>query len=43
MDQMKALRKLFEKESKGRVFFYVPSEKSKYFPRKDQPFPFGEA
>lgn len=42
MHQTKALRRLFEKEAKGRVFLYVPAEKSKYFPRNDAPFAFGE-
>jgi len=42
-DQVTGLRKLFEKESKGRVFLYVPAEKSKHFPRNDNPFAFGEA
>ena len=41
-DQTKNLQSLATKELSQRDFFYVPPERSKYFPRKNAPHPFGE-
>lgn len=42
LDQTRGLRKLFEKEARGRIFLYIPKEHSKYFLRRDEPFAFGK-
>lgn len=41
-DQAQALWKLSGKEIMQHFFFYVPPERAKFFPRKDQPNPFGD-
>jgi hypothetical protein len=42
-DQADSLESLVRKELIQRDFFYVPPERSRFFPRKNEPHPFGEA
>jgi hypothetical protein len=43
IDQIDNLRKLSEKEMKGKAFFYVPPERAKFFPRMSDQHIFGNA
>jgi hypothetical protein len=42
LDQVNALHRLLEKETKGKFFFYSPPERAKFFPRSNSPHPFGD-
>lgn len=42
MDQIANLEKISEKEIKGKVFFYVPNERTKFLPLSSHPHLFGE-
>lgn len=43
MDQVDAIQKLSRKEIAGKVFFYVPAERIKFFPKMSDPHIFGKA
>ena len=43
IDQVDHVRKLAEKEMKDKAFFYVPRERAKFFPRKNDLHIFGDA
>lgn len=43
IDQSVTLRKSFEREAKGYVFLFVRPADAKYFPRQNDPYPFGES
>ncbi len=42
IDQTKTLEDLVNRELRERDFLYIPPERSKFFSRPSQPFPFGE-
>lgn len=41
--QVRAIERLANKEFKGKVFLYVPAERAKFFPRRDDQHIFGES
>ncbi len=43
MDQVMTIEKLAEKELKGKGFFYIPAERTRFFPTAKQPHIFGNA
>jgi hypothetical protein len=42
LDQINGIQKIVEKELKGKFFFYSPPERSKFFPKADDPLLFGK-
>jgi len=43
LDQVKTIENLAKKEIDGKAFFYVSSERAKFFPRKNDPHIFGNS
>ncbi|MGH2454925.1 MAG: hypothetical protein ACRDHD_01515 [Candidatus Limnocylindria bacterium] len=43
LDQVRAIERLARRELRGKAFFYVPAERAKFFPRRNQPHIFGDA
>jgi hypothetical protein len=41
MDQLKAIDRLSQRELKGKAFFYVPAERTKFWPKVNDPHLFG--
>jgi hypothetical protein len=42
LNDVRALRKLIEKEMKGKLFLYIPPERAKFWPKVNDPNPFGK-
>jgi hypothetical protein len=42
-DRIRAIEKLAEKELKDKLFFYIPAERGKFWPRAKEPFALGKA
>lgn len=42
MDEVRSLRRIIEKEMKGKIFIYLPPERAKFLLSNKSPYPFGK-